>query len=318
VVWYITKRLLSAIPLIFIIAAVSFFIIHLAPGDPSALLIDPKVRPEDLARIRNNLGLNQSLYVQFLLWFKNVLFLNFGRSFVDSRPVLDIIMERLPATLELMGSAISIGFSLGILWGILSAFFKGNFDLVSSIFSFFGLSIPSFFFALILIRIFAVNLKWFPVLGFASVGIPYPSLQFFSNHIMHLFLPVFAVSFGIICSVLRYQRNMAIEIFHEEYIQFAIAKGLSKKRVLYHVFRIAVMPLITLLGLSLPDVLGGAFIIETIFAWPGMGRLGVNAIFSRDYPVIMGIVVFSSVLVILSNLLADILNRLLDPRIMED
>ena len=111
---------------------------------------------------------------------------------------------------------------------------------------------------------------------------------------------------------------MAIEIFHEEYIQYAIAKGLSKKRILYHVFRVAVMPLITLLGLSLPDVLGGAFIIETIFAWPGMGRLGVNAIFSRDYPVIMGIVVFSSVLVILSNLLADILNRLFDPRIIED
>ncbi|MEO1784020.1 ABC transporter permease [Thermodesulfobium sp. 4217-1] len=317
-VWYITKRLLSAIPLIFIISAVSFFIIHLAPGDPSVLLIDPKVRPEDLARIRNNLGLNQSLYVQFLIWFKNVLFLNFGRSFVDSRPVFDLIMERLPATLELMGSAISIGFSLGILWGVLSAFFKGKFDLISSIFSFFGLSIPSFFLALILIRVFAVSLKWFPVLGFSSVGIPYPSLQFFSNHIAHLFLPVFAISFGIICSVLRYQRNMAIEIFHEEYIQYAIAKGLSKKRILYHVFRVAVMPLITLLGLSLPDVLGGAFIIETIFAWPGMGRLGVNAIFSRDYPVIMGIVVFSSVLVILSNLLADILNRLLDPRVIED
>lgn len=316
--WYITKRLLSAIPLIFIISAVSFFIIHLAPGDPSALLIDPKVRPEDLARIRNNLGLNQSLYVQFIIWFKNVLFLNFGRSFVDSRPVFDLIMERLPATLELMGSAISIGFSLGILWGVLSAFFKGKFDFISSIFSFFGLSVPSFFLALILIRVFAVSLKWFPVLGFSSVGIPYPSFQFFSNHIMHLFLPVFAISFGITCSVLRYQRNMAIEIFHEEYIQFAIAKGLSKKRILYHVFRVAVMPLITLLGLSLPDVLGGAFIIETIFAWPGMGRLGVNAIFSRDYPVIMGIVVFSSVLVILSNLLADILNRLLDPRIIED
>ncbi|AWB09840.1 MAG: peptide permease [Fervidicoccus fontis] len=316
--WYITKRLLSAIALVFIISAVSFFIIHLAPGDPSTLLIDPRVKPEDLARIRNNLGLNQSIYVQFLIWFKNVLFLNFGRSFVDSRPVLDLILERLPATLELMGSAYLIGFSIGILWGILSALFRDKFDIVSSIISFIGLSVPSFFLALILIRVFAVSLKWFPVNGYVSVGIPYPSLEFFSNHIAHLALPVFTISLGIIFSVMRYQRNAAIEVFQEEYIQFAIAKGLSKKRITFHVLIVAIIPIITLLGLSLPDILGGAFIIETIFAWPGIGRLGVNAIFSRDYPVIMGIVVFSSVLVILSNLLADIINKLLDPRTAED
>ncbi|AEE14128.1 ABC-type transporter, integral membrane subunit [Thermodesulfobium narugense DSM 14796] len=316
--WYIAKRLLSTIALVFIISAVSFFIIHLAPGDPSTLLIDPRVKPEDLVRIRNNLGLNQSIYVQFLIWFKNVLSLNFGRSFVDSRPVLDLILERLPATLELMGSAYLIGFSLGILWGIMSALFRYKFDIISSIISFFGLSVPSFFLALILIRVFAVSLKWFPVNGYVSVGIPYPSLEFFSNHIAHLVLPVLTISLGIIFSVMRYQRNAAIEVFQEEYIQFAIAKGLPKKRIVFHVLRVAIIPLITLLGLSLPDILGGAFIIETIFAWPGIGRLGVNAIFARDYPVIMGIVVFSSVLVILSNLIADVINKLLDPRTTED
>lgn len=316
--WYITKRLLSTVALVFIISAVSFFIIHLAPGDPSSLLIDPRVKPEDLARIRNNLGLNQNIFVQFLFWLKNVLSLDFGRSFVNSRPVLELILERLPATLELMGSAYLIGFSLGIMWGMLSAMFRYKFDIISSVLSFFGLSVPSFFLALILIRVFAVSLKWLPVNGYVSVGVPYPSLEFFANHITHLILPVFTISLGIIFSVLRYQRNTAIEVFQEEYIQFAIAKGLPRRRVLYHVLRVAIIPIITLLGFSLPDILGGAFIVETIFAWPGIGRLGVNAIFSRDYPVIMGIVVFSSILVILSNLLADIINTLLDPRASED
>jgi len=271
---------------------------HLAPGDPTALFTDPNIDPIELARIRTNWGLDKPIVVQYFYWLGNALRGNFGTSYMTGRPVISEILERLPATLLLMAATYILTLLITIPLGVISAVKKGTwFDNLVTIFSFAGMAIPAFWLGLMLMLVFSVKLHWFPAVG-------------------SLVLPVITMTIGSLAGLSRYQRAAMLEILNQDYIRTARAKGLPERVVIFkHALRNALIPIVTILGLSLPGLFGGAFIIETIFAWPGMGRLGVMAIFQRNYSLIMGIVVFSALLIMLGNLLADIGYALVDPRI---
>ena len=295
---YISKRLLQLIPLLIGITIITFFIMHLAPGDPTALYTDPNIKPEELIRIRANWGLDKPVAVQYLIWLKNAAKLDFGTSYISGKPVAEEVFERLPATVLLMSLSFAIILLISIPVGVISAVKKGSvFDNTFTIVSFIFMSIPSFWLALVLMLVFSLRLEWLPPFG-------------------NIVLPCATMVITGLAGITRYQRASMLEVLRQEYIKVARAKGLPEWVVIYkHALRNALIPIVTMLGLTLPDLFGGAFIIETIFAWPGMGRLGVSAVFSRNYPVIMGISVFTAVLIVLGNLLADIGYAIVDPRI---
>jgi peptide/nickel transport system permease protein len=295
---YFIHRLLQLIPLLIGISLVSFFVMHLAPGDPTALFIDPNVKPEELARVRVNWGLDQPIYVQYFLWLKNALLLDFGRSYTTGQPVVTEIAERLPYTLLLMIPSYLLTLLICIPLGVISAVKKNSwFDNVFTILSFAGMAIPTFWLGLMLMLVFSVQLRWLPAVG-------------------GIVLPLITMTIGSLAGLTRYQRAAMLEILSQDFIRTARAKGLPERVVIFkHALRNALIPIVTIIGLSLPDLFGGAFIVETIFAWPGMGRLGVQCIFQRNYPMIMGVVMFSAVLIVLGNLLADVGYALVDPRI---
>ncbi|MBI5701591.1 ABC transporter permease [Candidatus Saganbacteria bacterium] len=298
---YIIKRLFQLIPLLIGISFVSFFVMHLAPGDPTSLFVDPNINPQELARIRANFGLDQPIHVQYMKWLWNALHLNFGTSYLTGQPVINEIAERLPNTLILMSLSFLLTLLITIPIGVISAVKKGSaFDNFFTIFSFAGMAIPSFWLGLVLMLIFSVKLHILPAVG-------------------NIVLPLITMTIGSLAGLTRYQRASMLEVLNQDFVRTARAKGLPERVVIFkHALRNALIPIVTILGLSLPDLFSGAFIIETIFAWPGMGRLGVAAIFSRNYPLIMGIVMFSALLIVLGNLLADVGYALVDPRIRYD
>ncbi|WPC42990.1 ABC transporter permease [Clostridium sp. JS66] len=308
----IIKRVLQAIPMLIFISIVSFLLIKLAPGDPIQSFITPKMSANDIERIRHNLGLDKPIYIQYFLWLLNVLKGNLGYSIISYKPVLGEIVQRLPATLGLMASSLIISVILGIILGLISAFYKNKFiDNVITTLSYIGISIPSFWFAMILIYIFALKLHWLPSIGMHTTGI-----NSIIDILKHGIMPCAVLCLQNLAIITRYIRSNAITQLSEDYVIVAIAKGLSRKEVLYkHVLKNTVLPIITILGMSLPDLVSGAFITETVFGWPGMGRLGITSIFKFDYPIIMAITMFSSLLLIIGNLLADILYGIVDPRI---
>lgn len=295
---YIIKRLLILIPLLFGISLVSFFVMHLAPGDPTALFSDPNINPQELARVRANWGLDQPIFVQYIKWLWNAVRLDFGRSYITGQPVITEIIERLPNTMILMISSFVLTLLITIPAGVISAVKKGSwFDNLFTVFSFAGMAIPSFWLGLMLMLIFSVKLHILPATG-------------------NIILPLITMTIGNLAGLTRYQRSSMLEVLNQDFIRTARAKGLSERVVIFkHALKNALIPVITIIGLSLPDLFSGAFIIETIFAWPGMGRLGVQAVFSRNYPDVMGIVVLTSVLIVLGSLLADIGYAMVDPRI---
>ncbi|OGB89679.1 hypothetical protein A2625_06075 [candidate division WOR-1 bacterium RIFCSPHIGHO2_01_FULL_53_15] len=295
---YLFRRLLQLVPLLIGISLISFFVMHLAPGDPTALFIDPNVKPEELARVRANWGLDQPIYVQYFLWLKNACLLDFGRSYTTGQPVINEIGQRLPVTLLLMAPSFLLTLLITIPLGVISAVRKGSwFDNAVTFLSFAGMAIPTFWLGLMLMLLFSVKLHWFPAVG-------------------NIILPLITMTIGSLAGLTRYQRASMLEVLNQDFIRTARAKGLPERVVIFkHALRNALIPTVTILGLTLPDLFGGAFIIETIFAWPGMGRLGVQSIFQRDYPIIMGIVMISALLIIIGNLLADIGYALVDPRI---
>jgi peptide/nickel transport system permease protein len=315
---YFVRRLLQLIPLLIGVSLISFFVMHLAPGDPTALFTDPNIDPQELARIRANWGLDKPIIVQYFYWLGNVLRGDFGTSYMTGRPVILELLERLPATLLLMISSYILTLLITIPLGVFSAVKKGTlFDNLITIFCFAGMATPSFWLGLMLMLLFAVNLGWLPAVGMynpllGEQGIGIRVLDI----IRHMILPLTTMTILSLAGLSRYQRASMLEILNQDFIRTARAKGLPERIVIFkHALRNALIPIVTILGLSLPDLFGGAFIIETIFAWPGMGRLGVMAIFQRNYPLIMGIVVFSAVLIMLGNLFADIGYALVDPRI---
>lgn len=315
---FIIKRLLQLIPLLLGVSLLSFFVMHLAPGDPTALFTDPSIDPTELARIRANWGLDQPIIVQYFYWLKNVVRGDFGTSYLTGRPVLTEVLERLPATLLLMIPAYILTFLLSIPLGVFSAIKKGTwFDNLVTILTFIGMSLPSFWLALMLMLFFSVHLDWLPAVGMHDALLTTSNFGLRTLDLLkHMILPLTTMTILSLAGLSRYQRAAMLEVMNQDYIRTARAKGLPEKTVIFkHGLRNALIPIVTILGLSLPGLFGGAFIIETIFAWPGMGRLGVMAIFQRNYPLIMGIVVFSALLIMLGNLLADIGYALVDPRI---
>jgi len=318
VIKYIFRRLLQLIPLLIGVSLISFFVMHLAPGDPTALFINPNVDPQELIRIRANWGLDQPVIVQYFYWLGNAFRGNFGVSYTTGLPVMQEIIERLPATLLLMISSYILTLLITIPLGVISAVKKGSwFDNLVTVISFAGMATPTFWFGLMLMLLFSVQLGWLPAVGMYDVGIGNKELGIrIFDVVRHMILPLLTMTLLGLAGMTRYQRAAMLEVLNQDYIRTARAKGLPERVVIFkHALRNALIPIVTILGLSLPDLFGGAFIIETIFAWPGMGRLGVMAIFQRNYPLIMGITVFSAVLIVLGNLLADMGYAWVDPRI---
>lgn len=308
----IMKRLLNMIPMLFFITIISFILMHLAPGDPLQAYISPDMNVEDIERIRESLGLNDPIIVQYFKWLFNTIQGNLGYSMVNSKPVLDLILERLGPTILLSGSALVISIMISIPVGLISGYKKNSIiDKSLNVVSYIGISIPSFWFAMMLIYVFSIKLNIFPSVGMRTIGVD-TTLDL----INHLILPVTVLSFYNLSVYIRYIRSSTIEQLKQDYVTTQYAYGASTKDILFkHVLKNTLLPVITIFGMSLPSIFTGAFITETIFGWPGMGQLGVNAIFGYDYPVVMGITLFSSAMLIIGNLIADILYAMVDPRI---
>jgi len=324
---YITRRLLGAIPLVLGIATLIFLAIHLAPGDPTGIYFSPTMPAEVLQQLRRNLGLDQPLYVQYLKWLVAFLHGNFGYSLAQSRPVSDIVLETLPNTLLLTGSALVLVFLIGVLLGVLQAVRQHSwFDRLSSVVALFFYSMPSFWLALILMLVFSLKAhQWHWIISFPPTGMISSYHEDFGfwgrlgDRLQHLVLPVATLTLALAAGVARYTRGQMLEVVRQDYIRTARAKGLPERTViLRHALRNSLLPLITLLGLYLPLLFSGAVFVEMIFAWPGMGRVIVDAISQRDYPLVMATSFIFAVLTVLGNLLADVLYAVADPRIRYD
>jgi len=318
---YLAKRLLMMIPLLIGITLISFVVIHLAPGEPTDMQTDlnPKSSVEMRDRLRERYNLDKPLYVQYGLWLKQVATLDFGDSFAqDNRPVLVKIRERMPITILINVLSIVAILAVSVPIGILSAVRRNSmFDRGTTVFVFLGFAMPSFWLALLMMDYFGVRLGLLPVAGLKSIGYDYlsPAGQVW-DMTRHLILPVFISAFGGLAGFSRYMRSNMLEVIRQDYILTARAKGLSERVVIYkHALRNALLPVITILGLSVPGLIGGSVIFETIFAIPGMGKLFYDGVMMRDYPLIMGILVIGAGLTLVGNLLADLSYAIADPRI---
>ena len=309
------------LPLFFGITLISFFVIHLAPGSPTDLQtqMNPKVSTEAIQRLRAFYGLDKPLHVQYLIWLKKLIKLDFGNSFSpDNRKVIEKIAERIPVTIMINVLSLFLILIVAIPIGVLSATHQNSFfDKFTTVFVFVGFAVPTFWLALLLMILFGVQLGWLPISGIKSLGYEPSSLfMIILDRAKHLILPVLLSAFGGLAGFSRYVRSNMLEVIRQDYIKTARAKGLSERTVVYHhALRNALLPVITILGLSVPGLIGGSVIFETIFAIPGMGQLFYWSVMSRDYPVIMGILVIGAFLTLIGNLLADLSYSLADPRI---
>jgi len=316
------RRLVLALPLLVGITFISFAVIHLAPGEPVDLQAgDMNAKSSVQARqlLRELYGLDKPIAVQYWNWLGRLARLDFGRSFApDGRPVLQKIGERLPVTLAMNVAELLIIVAFAIPIGMASATRQYSlFDKVTTVFVFVGFATPDFWLALLLMILFGVELGWLPISGLRSLNWEY--MTFWRQQwdfLSHLLLPILVATFGGLAGFSRYMRQSMLEVIRQDYIQSARAKGLSERVVIgKHALRNALLPLVTILGLSLPGLIGGSVIVESIFAIPGMGQLMVQAVFERDYPVIMGNLVIVAVLTLVANLMADVAYGLVDPRI---
>jgi peptide/nickel transport system permease protein len=311
---FIVKRLLQAIPLLIGVSLIGFAMMHLAPGGPLAVYtLNPTITAQDIERIKHVFGLDQPIYVQYLKWAAGMFTGNWGNTFFGGRPVLDVILERMPATFLLMGSGMSVAILIGMLIGILGAVRRYSvFDYLATTGAMVALSFPTFWFGLMTIFIFSLKLGWLPSGGMFTLGGDEDILDL----IRHLILPTVVLALVLVAQWSRYTRSSFLEVIHQDYIRTAKSKGLSSSRVLFrHAFPNAVSPLIALAGIQLPWLFSGALVTETIFGWPGMGRLFVDSLNMKEYPVLMGMIMVTAIAVIIGNLLADVINAIIDPRI---
>jgi len=311
---------LGIIPLLLGITVISFIIIHLAPGKPTSLqqALNPKVSQEVRLRLEKLYGLDKPLRIQYINWLHKLVKFDFGRSFGDDRPVVDKILERIPVTLTVNILSLLFIIIVAIPLGVKSAVKPNHaFDKFVTIFVFIGFAVPTFWLALLLMNLFGIKLGWLPISGIKSLDFEYFSLgQKIMDYLRHLILPIFVSSLGGLAGISRYMRSSMIEALGQPYIYTARAKGLTENTIIYkHALRNAILPIVTILGLSIPGLLGGSVIFESIFALPGIGRLFYEAVMMRDYPLIMAEVVLGAVLTMLGNLIADISYAYVDPRI---
>ena len=336
---YFIRRLLQGIPTLFGVTLISFFLIITAPGDPVQLLTwSPDQNPETIATLRRQLGLDNPPATQYLYWLigndwalldsdgdgepdsygprRGILRGDLGQSIKQQRPVIDLLLERIPNTLRLTISALIVGYGLGILLGTLAALnHRRILDQIIRILSVLGNALPEFWLGIILIVIFSINLGWLPLGGMRNVSTRAENITL-AETLTHMILPVSVLALSTIANVSRFMRTQILEVLSQDYIRTAHSKGLSRRMVIWrHAARNALIPVVTLLGASLGTLLSGTVIVEQVFSWPGVGRLVIDSVFQRDYPIIMGAVVFVSALFIVGTIFSDMLYGLLDPRI---
>lgn len=314
-IWsYLIRRTLILIPLMIGLSIIMFALIHAAPGDPIVAMMGPTAasNPRYVEQARANLGLDQSLPQQYITWLTNLLHGDFGTAYTfGNKPVIDLIGDRLWNTVVLQGISLFLGILIAVPIGIISATRQySKTDNAVTIFSFVGLALPNFWLALLLQVWVAVKLGWLPVISTGQANAPFP------ERIKYFILPVLVLVLPNIAYFARFMRSSMLEVKNQDYVTVARAKGLPNKTVLYrHSLRNALIPMITVIGLQLPAIIGGAVIIEQIFAWPGLGDLAVKAIGQRDYPVILAITLLSGAVVMIVNLLVDVFYAIADPRV---
>lgn len=314
---YILRRLLISVPVLFGITLVTYVIVSLAPGDPVSALVNPEqiaeLGPGWLEQQRAELGLDKPIPVRYGLWMKEVVQGNLGYSYTDRQPVSDKIAERIWPTVKLMLTVQILALLVAVPIGIISAIRQYSLiDYLVTIFGFATISIPAFFLALAAIYVFSVKLQWLPSAGMSTLGKP-PSMI---DSIEHLILPATVLGLGQAAPLIRYTRSSMLETIRQDYVRVARAKGLSERAVISrHALRNALIPLVTVIALTLPQLLGGTVIIEEIFSWPGMGTLAIKSVRGRDYPTIMAINMIGAVAILISSLIADIIYAWIDPRI---
>ncbi|GIO05571.1 peptide ABC transporter permease [Brevibacillus reuszeri] len=307
----ILRRLVDLIPTLLVVATTVFIITRMIPGDPAAVLLGPQASPDEIAKMRESLGLNQPMYLQYIDFLGSLLQGDLGTSLGYHQPVLSLILERFPNTLLLSVCALAIALLIGIPAGIISATKQYSaWDYTVMILSLVGVSMPIFWLGVMLVLYFSVHLGWLPATGMGSLS------EGFGSVITHLVLPSIALSTIPMATFARITRSSMLEVIRQDYIKTARAKGLREFFVVWkHALKNAMTPLLTVMGMQISSMLGGAVLTETIFSWPGMGRLVVDAIENRDFVVVQGTVLFIAVIFVLINLLVDILYTVVNPRV---
>ncbi|MBI4638494.1 MAG: ABC transporter permease [Candidatus Rokubacteria bacterium] len=305
------RRLLATIPLLFFVSLVVFSLVHTLPGDPAVLFLGEEADAETLARFRARLGFDRSWLVQYGEWLGKALRGDLGRSLRTNQPVTEAILQRLPVTLELMVAALLVSLAIAVPMGIVSAIRRNSgVDLASTLFALVGFSLPNFWLGIILIYVFALVLRWLPPSGWV------PLLASLGDNARSLILPAVTLGTALAALVARQLRSGMLEVLRQDYVRTAEAKGLSRRQVVgKHALKNALIPVVTVVGLQIGGLLGNTIITETLFALPGVGRLMIDSIFSRDFFVVQGVILFLAVGYVLSNLLVDLLYSYLDPRI---
>lgn len=315
---FVSRRLLHALPLLICVIVFNFFLIHLAPGDPIQALVGEFPAPESyIVEMRKAFGLDQPIYIQLLLYIKNVLAGDLGFSFYYRQPVLTVILDRVPATLQLMVPALLFSATVGILLGVLSA--RKPYSLADntiSVFSLFGYCVPAFWLGQMLMAAFAIELGWLPSQGMKTVGVDLQGVSLIIDRTAHLALPFAALAIRHLAVNARMMRSSMLEVAYEDFVTVARAKGLDEKAVIaHHMVPNALMPVVTIIGVDVGFLFTGSVLVESVFGWPGIGRLMYESIVKRDYPVLMGNFLITTVLVVVVNLIVDLIYLWLDPRV---
>jgi len=308
---YIIRRIFDLLPTIFVVAVIVFIVTRMIPGDPASVMLGPQASVEDIEALREKLGLNESLFTQFFQYIGNLLQGNLGVSYTYNEPIMSLIMERFPNTVILAISALIIAVIIGIPAGIISAAKQNSLlDYSVMLVSLIGVSMPIFWLGVMLVLYFSVNLGWFPATGMGTLE------EGFIPYIKHLILPSITLATIPMATFARITRSSMLEVISHDYIKTARSKGISEFLVICkHAFKNALTPILTVLGMQISMMLGGAVLTETIFSWPGMGRLIVDAIDKRDFVVVQGTVLFIAVIFVIVNLLVDILYKVVNPRV---
>lgn len=313
---FIIRRVVQYVPMVLAVIIVTFILVHMAPGDPTYILVGEVGDESFIQAARERLGLNKPLHERFLIYISNVFRGDLGYSYLRSEPVGKLILDRIPATLILVLTAMFISAAIGIVVGTTSAAKRGALDISLSLLTLFGVSIPYFWLGQMILILFAVYLGLFPLGGMISVGMNYQGIQYILDVIYHLFLPALTLAIFNIAFTTKITRGSVLEALTQDYIITARSKGIPERRIIFrHALRNALIPVVTYTGFNTGVLLVGAILTETVFAWPGMGSLLYDSIRLRDYPVILGIFIYGSIIVIMANLIVDLLYGILDPRI---
>lgn len=317
---YAIRRCLFVIPMLIGISIITFTILRIAPGDPITTLYgaaDPQIPGYVIERIKIKMGLDKPLWMQYVIWLKGMIMGNFGYSYVSGKPVMELISRRMWNTFKISMTSLLFSVGLSIILGSLSAVKRGSvFDNIVSIGSLFGISMPSYWTGLLSILIFSLYLGWLPAIGVRTLGANLSIIERVLDEIKHMILPVLILGLGSLAFQTRLMKGSLLQVLDQDYVRTARAKGLENRKVIYkHALKNALLPLVTLVGVQVGFIMGGSILVETIFAWPGMGRLYIDAANARDYTVLMAMNMIISTMVLIANIVTDIVIAFLDPRI---